>query len=57
MEYLSFTISVASVIVALLAAYVSRKNTAKLKQKLNDYDRKKEAMEDRFHKKSNGMHL
>lgn len=57
MEYLSFIVSIASIIAALLAAYVSRKNTAKLEQKLSDYNRQKEAMKDRYNKKSNGMHL
>ncbi|WP_313679049.1 hypothetical protein [Pantoea vagans] len=57
MEYLSFIVSIASIIAALLAAYVSRKNIVKLEKKLSDYNKEKEAMEARFHKKSNEMHL
>lgn len=57
MEYLSIIVSISSVAVALLAAYVSRKNKVNLEKKLADFYLKKQKMRDGFDQKSREMHL
>lgn len=57
MEYLSIIVSVSSVIVALLAAYISKKNKSDLEKQLLDFYNKKQRMKDDFEHKSREMHL
>ncbi|YCI31054.1 hypothetical protein M1E08_09585 [Erwinia sp. PK3-005] len=57
MEYLSFIVSVSSVLAALLAAYISRKNKVELEKKLKEFNRKKQDMKNHFDQKSNEMRL